>query len=272
MRIKPTFLVILMTLQLAACDKPVPLPNTHDVRTDSGNVEIALVRKRAPVVILENGLGTDMTLWNAVFKEISKTNTVIAYNRAGHGNSSSATSERSGPAIVAELRALLKSQGLKPPYVLIGHSAGGLYMQLFARLYPEEIAGLVLVDSTNPKQFEGPGALENQSLAVRGMEFWNSLFRSTTARQEYRLLPDTGRRILHLPAIPGARVTIIQAINPIDVPGASRAENMALNTELEKLRIAEVANYPGCRVIRSESGHLIPIEAPHVINEALQAN
>lgn len=268
MRTKSTFLVILAASQLSACAKPTPLPGTRNVKTDSGSVEIALIKNREPVVVLENGLGTDMTLWDAVFKEIGKTNTVVAYNRAGHGNSSSPSSERSGQAIVGELRALLKSQGLKPPYILIGHSAGGLYMQLFARQYPGEVAGLVLVDSINPKQFEGPVALENQSLPVRGIESWYALFRSATSKQEYRLIPDTGRHILELPTISGDRVTVIQAKNPVTVPGASDAENLTLNAYLNKLKTAEIANYPGCRVIISDSGHMVPVEAPQAITEA----
>jgi pimeloyl-ACP methyl ester carboxylesterase len=204
-----------------------------------------------------------------VFSEVSKTNTVIAYNRAGHGGSSSPQSERSGQAIVGELRTLLKSQGLRPPYILIGHSAGGLYMQLFARHYPDEVAGLILVDSTNPKQFDGQSALENQSPLVRGIEFWYSLFRSTTTKQEYRLLPDAGRSILQLPTIPGERVTVIQAKNSISVPGASDAENLVLNAYLKKLKMVEVENYPGCRLINSDSGHMVPIETPHAITEAV---
>ena len=54
---------------------------------------------------------------------------------------------RTGAMIVAELHAVLKKAGVQPPYVLVGHSLGGLYMSLYARTYPEEVAGLILVDS-----------------------------------------------------------------------------------------------------------------------------
>lgn len=269
MSITQIFFIMLMALPLSACVKPTALVNTHNVRTDLGISEIALVKNKNPVVVLENGLGTDMTQWGAVFKEIGKTNTVIAYNRAGHGNSSSPAAERSGDAIVSELRAVLKSQGLQPPYVLIGHSAGGLYVQLFARLYPGEVVGLVLVDSTNPKQFSGSSALENQSLMVRGIELWYGLFRSTTVKDEYRLLSDTGRQMLQLPTIPGHQVTVIQAAHPISVAGASSAENSALNMYLNKLKADEASSYPGCSVVTSDSGHAVPSENPDLIVKAV---
>ena len=73
------------------------------------------------------------------------------------GRSDPADSPRDGGHVVDELRALLSAQDLKPPYVLVGHSLGGLYMQLYARRYPDEVSALVLVDSTHPNQFKGAG-------------------------------------------------------------------------------------------------------------------
>lgn len=81
--------------------------------------------------------------------------------RPGHGNSSEASTVRTGATIVEELRSLLRSKGLRPPYVLVGHSLGGLYMQLDARSHPDEVSALILVDSTHPNQFKGGGAREN---------------------------------------------------------------------------------------------------------------
>jgi pimeloyl-ACP methyl ester carboxylesterase len=102
-----------------------------------------------------------MDSWSKVFPEIGKNTTVFAYNRPGYGNSSKAITPRDGATVVEELRALLNSRGLRPPYVLVGHSLGGIYVQLFARKYPDDVVGLVLVDSSHPSQFEGSGAVEN---------------------------------------------------------------------------------------------------------------
>jgi pimeloyl-ACP methyl ester carboxylesterase len=64
------------------------------------------------------------------------------------------TAPRTGAMIVAELHEILKKAGVQPPYVLVGHSLGGLYTSLYARTYPEEVAGLVLLDSSHPEQIE----------------------------------------------------------------------------------------------------------------------
>ena len=119
-------------------------------------------RGQAPAVVFESGLGSYKETWDKVFPVIATTNAVFAYDRPGIGQSTMTSRPRDGATIVEDLRALLKSRNVMPPYVLAGHSAGGLYMQLFARRYPSEVAGVVLVDSTHPTQFEGDGTLDNR--------------------------------------------------------------------------------------------------------------
>ena len=111
-----------------------------------------------PAVVFEHGLGGTFDLWQKVFPEVAKVDTAFAYDRPGTGGSDRASTSRDGEQIVNELRVLLAAEGIGPPYVLVGLSLGGLYMQLFARRYPREVARLVLVDPTHPDQFNGAGA------------------------------------------------------------------------------------------------------------------
>src|SRR5580704_13182444 len=104
-------------------------------------------------VILEAGLGDTMEVWKDVQSRIAAGCTrTLSYNRAGYIGSDPAAGPRDAATIVAELRAELKRRNIDPPYVLVGHSLGGLYMQYFARNFPQEVAGLVLVDSTHWEQ------------------------------------------------------------------------------------------------------------------------
>ena len=97
--------------------------------------------------MFEAGLGDGKEAWKSVFAEVGKSTTVFAYDRGGHGTSTARSTDRSAKQIVAELRSLLQAAHVDPPFVLVGHSIGGLYVNLFARTYPMEIAGVVFVDA-----------------------------------------------------------------------------------------------------------------------------
>jgi pimeloyl-ACP methyl ester carboxylesterase len=103
-------------------------------------------------VIFESGLGDTLDVWTTVQAQVSGCTRTLAYTRAGYVGSDPAAGPRDSATIVAELRAELKSRNIGPPYVLVGHSLGGLYMQYFARNYPRETAGLLLLDSTHWNQ------------------------------------------------------------------------------------------------------------------------
>lgn len=97
-------------------------------------------------VVFESGLGDDWQPWQLVAPEVAEQARVLAYSRPGYGQSEPTTEPRDAEHIVEGLRALLAARGYAPPYVLVGHSFGGGYMELFAKAHPEEVAGVVLVD------------------------------------------------------------------------------------------------------------------------------
>lgn len=165
------------------------LPNAMTTQVDQRRVEYALIKNGGPAIIFENGLGGTMDWWAKVFPEISKNTTVFAYNRPGYGKSDPVSTPREGKHIVDELRTLLRNRGLNPPYILVGHSLGGLYMQLFARRYPNEVGALILVDSTHPAQLKGAGSPENWPAWLR-VTF--DVATSTAAKKELNALDVTG--------------------------------------------------------------------------------
>ena len=104
---------------------------------DGRKVEYAQSGQGTPVVVFENGLGATLDWWAKVWPDAVAEARSLAYNRAGYGHSDTSLAPRDGAQVVDELRALLQARNLPPPYVLVGHSLGGLYMQLFARKFPE---------------------------------------------------------------------------------------------------------------------------------------
>ncbi|WP_409290368.1 alpha/beta fold hydrolase [Peribacillus sp. SCS-37] len=99
-------------------------------------------------IIMDAGYGDFSKSWNAVIGEISKLSSVFIYDRAGLGKSERSLSPRTSREMVKELKELLVKANIKPPYLLVGHSFGGVNMRIFATEYEHDVCGLVLVDST----------------------------------------------------------------------------------------------------------------------------
>ena len=111
---------------------------------------INCIREGGPTVILESGLGTMSADWANVQPEVAKATRVCAYDRAGTGWSEPGPTPRDPKQIARELHTLLGVAGIDGPYVLVAQSFGGLYVRMYADMYPNEVAGMVLVDSSHP--------------------------------------------------------------------------------------------------------------------------
>lgn len=142
------------TLLLALLAGCAGLPGVSLEGIQSRKVEIAAKGEGGPVVVLESGMGPSMSTWSPIFERLSKITRVFSYNRPGYGRSTMSGAPATAREIAEQLRQNLLATGHEPPYLLVGHSAGGIYVNLFARLYPAEVAGVVLIDSTHPSQFD----------------------------------------------------------------------------------------------------------------------
>ncbi len=106
----------------------------------------------SPTVVLEPGGGGTSSQLGWIEPAVARSTRVCVYDRAGRGWSETADSPQDGAQIATDLHTLLHRAGEPGPYVLAGHSFGGLYVRIFAAHYPDEVAGLVLVDSTASKE------------------------------------------------------------------------------------------------------------------------
>ena len=104
----------------------------------------------APSVIFESSLGASGLEWIPIQEELARSSCTLSYDRAGYGLSDPAPSTRSPAAVVGDLQALIHALDLPKPFVLVGHSQGGLYVRLLAATQPDSVAGLVLLDPLSP--------------------------------------------------------------------------------------------------------------------------
>lgn len=106
----------------------------------------------SPTVVLFNGLGEVSASWARITGQVGTTTRICAYDRAGQGWSEDIATPQDGIAAAADLHALLDVAGESGPFVLAGHSSGGTYAMTYAARYPQQVAGMVLLDSSSPEQ------------------------------------------------------------------------------------------------------------------------
>lgn len=111
-------------------------------------------------MILETTSDGSSANWGWVQPEVAKFTRVCAYDRAGRGWSELGPEPRDAERIAGELHTLLRNAGVPGPYVMVGHSAGGLFVRQYAQRYPNEVVGMVLLDAAHPDATTIPSGRE----------------------------------------------------------------------------------------------------------------
>ncbi len=146
----------------AADAKAYPPPGQL-VDVGGHHLHINCIGTGSPTVVIEAGLGDWSTGWDIVQEGVAKATRVCTYDRAGLGWSEAGPLPRDAVQFAKELHTLLQNANIPGPYVMVGHSLGGLAVSVFAKEYASEVAGVVLIDSMSPRQFtQSPGMAQPQ--------------------------------------------------------------------------------------------------------------
>jgi pimeloyl-ACP methyl ester carboxylesterase len=144
------------TLGEAADAKAYPMPGQL-IDVGGHRLHLSCTGSGTPTVVLEPGAGEMSSNLGWITPAVARATRVCVYDRAGRGWSEPADTAQDGAQIATDLHTLLQRGHVPAPYVLAGHSFGGLYVLTFAARYPDEVAGMVLVDSTAPASAANPG-------------------------------------------------------------------------------------------------------------------
>jgi pimeloyl-ACP methyl ester carboxylesterase len=187
-------------------------PSGEMVDVGTHTLHINCLGEGGPTVILEAANLGMSAHWVRVQQQLAQTTRVCAYDRAGMGWSEAGPEPRDAKQISSELHTLLKGADTEAPYVLVGHSYGGLYTRMYAARYPKQVAGVVLVDSSHPEQFT----------------------RSEEGRAMYEQNRRMGAFIPWLTHLGVIRLTNFYPAHP-DLPAQQRAKIEAFNSSTQQL-------------------------------------
>ena len=223
------------TVAEATTGNPAPGGGTYLV--DGHRLYLNCVGASAPTVLLFNGLGERTPSWAWVQRSLASTTRVCVFDRAGQGWSGAAPGRQDGHELATDLHGLLAAARIPGPYVLAGHSVGGTYALNYAAQYPQQVAGVALIDSATPYQFDLSDYPSFYSTFRRVMALFPSLARAGIAR------PTLGTGFATLP--PDARDQARTfAVAPRELR-ANRDEFLELRTVFEQAKaLKSLGNKP----------------------------
>ena len=246
-----------------------------------------------PTIIFDSGVGGFSLEWSRIQSALAQRTRVCSYDRAGYGWSDPGPLPRTSERITRELHTLLLRAGVAGPYIIAGHSFGGYNAQLFASNYPNETAGLVLIDASHPEQIERlpgpkPGTPkrakpnansyviswffphpnfpdENALMAQRIMQGWRH---KMTWREEMTVFSVSAKQVQAsrpMPKVPIVVLTRGRSFWPAYSKGDETEKIwLQLQDELSQLGANPV------HLIAQHSGHVIHLDQPDIVITAME--
>jgi pimeloyl-ACP methyl ester carboxylesterase len=218
------------------------------------NLHLKTFGASGPTVVFEAGLGNDSSTWRLVAGPVAAFARVVLYDRAGLGQSLPV--ETKDAAVTADdvatsLHGLLAAADLHPPYILVGHSLGGLYVQMFARKYPNEVSGVVLLDSSSP---QAPDALKTRARLEPG----------SPAYREEEGIPESNKQVARGGGFPDVPLTVVAATD--HGPFFKDWEPTLMQLQRQLATLSPRATL----VVAQDSGHDIQLEHPGIVIDAVK--
>lgn len=237
----------------------------YRMATTKGKLQYNISGNGKPNIILINGGSGPIEGWMKIITEISKSSAVFSYNRFGVTGSDKPKEPQDGMTIIRTLREALTIIGFEPPFLLVGHSLGGLYANLYARLYPNEVAGVVFLESSHPKDLS---LNEYQGKTVKAINKVFTLFDSLSSHKQFNevnFVKETVNQIHKIDSFPEIPVYVITGgqenrMMPEEV------RKKRLDNQIELLSLSRNSKH----IIAKKSGHFPQLSEPTVVIDCIK--
>ena len=254
--------------------------NTPPLLIDIGGRRLAMrvCGNEEPTVVLEMGLGGKGSMYDAIAKQVSTFTCVVWYDRAGLGQSDPVPTPRTVQDLVVDLHALLHTANIPHPYILVGHSLGGLAVRFYREHYPDEVVALVLIDSAHEEQRQRqlailpPKQLDEPSSLTQLRHAWQVSWEDPNANEERIDNLANSKLMLSCRTLGSTPLTVISRghsdRDPEKYPPelVKSIEQIWRQMQIELAQLSSQSRH----LIAAKSGHMINEDEPEVIVEAIR--
>jgi pimeloyl-ACP methyl ester carboxylesterase len=237
------------------------------------HLDVARAGNGGPPLVLVGGLGDALDTWTPIVASAAELSTVLAYSRSGLGRSEPGPTHHTARDSVLELHALLIKLQLKPPYVLVGASYGGILVRLYTSMYPAEVAGLVLVDASHEQQVQRYGKLDSKYPTQFRESFEERLRTEKGAeadetRESLRI--QTAGAVEGLKPLPDIPIAVLTSMKPNPAPQYVNQTPQGYDAWRSMHEEWFRRSQDGLHIVTTRSGHHIQDDEPQLVIEAIR--
>jgi pimeloyl-ACP methyl ester carboxylesterase len=280
-----TVILLIIFLGLTACSRGNSSEVDDIVNIGTHSLYIRCTGKGNPTVVIDTGVGDTSERWQSIQAQVAQVTRVCTYDRAGYGSSEPGPLPRHSQRAADELKQLLENAGVGEPYVLVGHSLGGLNVQVFANRYPDLVAGLLLLDPAPLPFITGQAfpelyrmfeqqAAESQQMAEAARQSTDAEaqaqadYLEAAASEHAALVTESASQVAAIESFGDIPLVVIGSGKPNPAFGAAAEEFQQFWIEQSRALAAKSTN--GTFVLAQESSHYLHEDAPDVVLDAIR--
>jgi pimeloyl-ACP methyl ester carboxylesterase len=276
---------LLALLGLLACSRGNNSAMDDMVSIGTHSLHIRCTGKGSPTVVIDTGIGDTSQRWQSIQAQVVQVTRVCTYDRAGYGKSEPGPQPRHSQRAADELKQLLENAGVREPYVLVGHSLGGLNVQVFADRYPDLVAGLILLDPAPLAFITGQAfpelyrmfeqqAAELQQMAEAARQSTDAEAQTKTnyleavASEHAALITESVSQVAAIASFGNISLVVIGSGKPN--PAFGEQAEVFQQFWIEQNRELATKSTNGTFVLAQESSHYLHEDAPELVVDAIR--